>query len=93
MTKYKVLISQTAQRQLLKLDKNIQNKITAHLKELEISPFEKRPKADIKKLHVSFDPIFFRVRVGKYRVIYSIDKNNVLVTEIISREKGYKWLE
>ena len=32
-------------------------------------------------------------RVGKFRIIYVIDGRKVKVTDIITRGKGYKWLD
>lgn len=90
--KFEVLLSETAVNQLRGIDKKIQKTIKRHLKELATDPFRKRAKADIKKLKGFKEPELFRLRVGKFRIIYSIEKSKVKVTEIIRREKGYKWL-
>ena len=63
------------------------------LMNLQEDPFRSRPGANIKKLHVSIDPPLFRLRTGNYRAIYFVIDNEVKVTEIIHRSKGYKWLE
>ena len=92
MKQYKVLLSQTANRQLLSLsDEEIKN-IKKHLLNLSENPYRKRSGADIKKLEGSFDPELWRIRVGKYRAVYTITDHQVKVTEIYLRGKGYDWL-
>ena len=93
MTKYKIFLSKTALRYFNKLDSKLRDQIRSHLKELEENPFEKRPRADIKQLSGSFNPVFFRLRVGKYRVIYTISNDKIRTTEIMLRSKNYDWLE
>ena len=63
------------------------------LANLEDTPFRKRSGVDIKKLVTPDDPPLFRLRIGDYRAIYFVLKDEVRVTEIIHRSKGYKWLE
>ena len=63
------------------------------LKELENDPFQPRPKADIKKLHKMSKHQFYRLRVGSYRAVYAVENTDVKVTRIISRGKGYEWLD
>ena len=73
--------------------KKTRSVIKKHLKELENNSFEKRAKTDIKKLKGFKNPEFYRLRVGKFRIIYVIDGRKVKVTDIITRGKGYKWLD
>ncbi|MBI4895095.1 MAG: type II toxin-antitoxin system RelE/ParE family toxin [Candidatus Aenigmarchaeota archaeon] len=84
-----MLISETARRQLYELDSSISSKIKTSVKELSINPFLNRPKADIKKLKGSRNPDFYRLRVGDFRVIYTISNNDVKITEILRRDKAY----
>lgn len=92
MKQYKVLLSQTANRQLLGLGNEEIKNIKTHLLNLSENPYRKRPGADIKKLEGSFNPELWRLRVGKYRAVYTITDHQVKVTEIIHRGKGYSWL-
>lgn len=89
MKTFNLLISETARRQLYELDSSISSKIKTSVKELSINPFLNRPKADIKKLKGSRNPDFYRLRVGDFRVIYTISNNDVKITEILRRDKAY----
>jgi len=81
---YEVHFSDTAYKQLKKLDKNIQIRIIDALERIKI-----RPESYITKL--IGDP-GYRLRVGDYRVIMDIDKNKlvILVIKIGHRKKIYK---
>lgn len=47
---------------------------------------------DIKKLKSSEKRTYYRVRKGKYRAIFHIEKNNYFVISIAKREEVYdKW--
>jgi mRNA interferase RelE/StbE len=93
LTKYKVLLSQTAASQLSILDSKETRRIKDALRALQDAPFHRRSGADIKKLITTDDPPLFRLRIGNYRAIYFVVDNEVRVTEIIHRRKGYKWLD
>ena len=43
-----------------------------------------------KSVKLSGSKDLFRIRVGKYRIIYEIKRNNLLITEIGKRGKIYK---
>jgi len=68
-------------------------RVKESLLKLEENVFSKKSGVDIKKLVTPDDPPLFRLRIGNYRAIYFVQKNEVRVTEIIHRSKGYKWLE
>ncbi len=93
MTKYSVLLSESAREQLLSLSDEDIKRIKSRLKNLEDDPFRSRPTADIKKLIGSFNPSLYRLRVGDYRVVYTIVETDVKVTEIMHRSRGYAWLD
>jgi mRNA interferase RelE/StbE len=93
LTKYKVLVSKTAISQLDSLDASTKERIKAGLEPLEEEPFQRRSGADVKRLALSSDPPLYRLRIGDYRVIYTVVEDEVRITEIIHRSKGYKWLE
>ena len=86
---YKVLVSGTFQKQFNSLDKNIQKRIKAGLKELEKDPKKARPNADISPLSGT-KPQKHRLRVGEYRIIFLIDKKIVKVIEVFKRGRGYR---
>lgn len=93
MTKYDILLSRTAVSQLNALTTDMRARIKAGVQVLGENPFQRRPGADIKRLVASTTPAFFRLRVGDYRIIYTVDRCAVKVTGIFHRGKGYKWLE
>ena len=73
---YNVLISKNVKKQLDKIPLVYAKKIATAIYHLENNP---RPSG-CKKL-VSFDDIY-RIRIGTYRVIYTIE-DKILVVEII----------
>jgi len=81
---YEVIISEKAKKQLLKLEKNIQERIVSALERIRI-----RPESYVKKL--VGDP-GYRLRVGDYRVIIDIQKDKliILVIKIGHRKNIYK---
>lgn len=86
MNNYQVVLSKTAEKELYKLPTQVILKIIETLKTLEINP---RPNG-CKKLK-GFKNLW-RVRVGNYRIIYSINDVILLVDvrEIGDRKDVYK---
>ena len=72
MTKYEVLVSETARRQLEALDRDTRARIKRALRGIDLSlPAIRRlkgPKRD-----------YFRLRVGEYRVILTVRGDRILV--------------
>jgi mRNA-degrading endonuclease RelE of RelBE toxin-antitoxin system len=87
-----VFLSKTAVSQLNSLEKKLKDRVKNALKNLENSLFLSRSGADIKKLVYKSDPPLYRLRIGDYRVIFFVVDQQVKVTEIFPRKKGYKWL-
>ncbi len=83
--KYHLQIVSTAEKQFLKLQIPLQNRIKSKLFSLEIDP---RPHGN-QKLHGTD---FFRIRIGDYRIIYSIDDVNkiVKILDIGHRREVYR---
>lgn len=81
---YTILFSDFALKQLNKLSKEIQKRITSTLKRCRI-----RPYPHVKKLVGSK---YYRLRVGDFRVIMDIIDNKLIihVIEIGHRKKIYK---
>jgi mRNA interferase RelE/StbE len=80
---YSVEFSETADKQLSKLSRDIQIRIISSLERIRI-----RPQAHVLKL---VGNPYFRLRVGDYRVILDIreDKLIVFVIEVGHRKKIY----
>ena len=73
--KYAVLIERYAQKQIMKLDKQIIPAIKSAIASLADNP---RPYG-YKKLK---GEEAFRIRVGDYRIIYEIDDGKIIVTVV-----------
>ncbi len=93
MTTFDVLVSETAVKQLSRLDDKTQVRMKQRLLALKENPFTPRPGADIKKLKGFENPALYRLRVGEFRVIYAIQGRQIKVTEVMRRGKGYAWLD
>lgn len=74
MSMYEIIFSEAAEKQLSKLEKEVQRRILAALEKIRI-----RPESFVKKL--VGDPAY-RLRVGDYRVIMDIDKGKLLILVI-----------
>lgn len=86
MTKYEVLVSQTARKQLEALDKGTRARIKRALRNIDPSRSTVRrlkgPKRD-----------YFRLRVGEYRVILTVEGKRILVAKILHRRIAYHWVD
>jgi len=85
LSNYSVEISTSAQRQFKKFSKSLQDRVLPRLFELEAHP---RPFGT-KKLA---DSDFYRIRIGDYRIIYSIDdvKRSVRILDMAHRRDAYR---
>jgi mRNA interferase RelE/StbE len=86
--KFKILIHREAVKVLKGLDKKSKRRIKDNLNVLEEDPYHKRSSADIRRL-TGTNPVLYRMRVGDYRVIYAIEGDIVLITDIFHRSKAY----
>ena len=80
---YKIIWDEPALEQIEKLEIVISNRIVKKIKELENEPFTK----DIKRLKGSDD---FRLRVGDYRIIFSINVNLITILKVGHRKNIYE---
>ena len=65
----------------------------SHLLELEVDPFRPRPRADIRNCGKHHGLAFYRLRVGEFRAVYLVEGEDVKVTEIFRRGRGYRWAD
>jgi mRNA interferase RelE/StbE len=82
MKKYTVIIKPLAEKDLRNLPKNDSVNILKKIISLENS-FQ----GDIKKL-TNFTPEY-RLRVGNYRILFELEKNNIIVYRILHRKESY----
>ena len=92
MTTYKVLLSTTAAKEFKSLQKMEQNRIREKLNDLAKDPYNNSQRLDIKKL-TETSRIYYRLRVGDYRVIYFLDDDGIKVVRIATRSDAYSWLD
>jgi len=86
---FRITLSETAVRQLRKLPKDIRTRVVRALRVLEEDPFHRRPKADIRMIEGT-DPRKYRLRVGEYRAIYAVVREEVKIIEVFIRGRGYR---
>lgn len=86
---FRVSLSETAVRQLRRLPKDAQGRMTKALRVLEEDPFRPRPKADIRPIEGT-EPRKYRIRLGIYRAVYAVVGREVRVLEIFTRGRGYR---
>ena len=79
-----VLLRPVANRYLERLNESDNSRIKAALYDLSKEP----PEGDIKPLSGQAD--CFRVRVGKYRVLFRYEEDTIFVTNIDPRGQAYK---
>jgi mRNA interferase RelE/StbE len=83
---YEIIIKPTAEKSFARLEKAQQIKMIKAIENLVVNP---RPQG-FKKLKSLAE--LYRIRVGDYRIIYSID-NNILITTVVKighRKEIYK---
>jgi mRNA interferase RelE/StbE len=86
MTRYDIEISETAEKQLKKLQRGDQRRVVRAIVALADEP---HPRGS-RKLSGYND--VFRIRVGRYRVIYSVSGNRliVIILKIGHRKNVYR---
>jgi mRNA interferase RelE/StbE len=84
----KIIVHHSAAKYLQRLPKNIQEHIKTTLKQLEINPLE---HADVKAMAGEWTG-YYRLRIGKFRIIFWYDKKEsiVYIDHIGARGDVYK---
>ena len=80
---FKIIWDEKAYDSLNKFEPIISRRILKKIDELSENPFSK----DIKKLKGGGD---FRLRVGDYRIIFSIEKNIIQILKVGHRKNIYE---
>lgn len=83
---YSVAISQSAQKEIKSLEQTVRDRVLRALRKLAEDP---RPPGCRKLVTMRYS---WRVRVGDYRIIYSIDddKRDVEIVAVRHRSKAYE---
>ncbi|MDI9617366.1 MAG: type II toxin-antitoxin system RelE/ParE family toxin [Methanothrix sp.] len=81
---YRIVLTQRALKDLENIDKEMQSRIAAKLKEYAEDPL----KHARKLIHPSIGT--YRLRIGDYRVIFDINHENIVILRIGHRKCIYK---
>lgn len=82
MPEYDIVFARSARKELQALSRTVAERILEKVELLTLNP---RP-AGCKKLHGHSN--LWRIRVGEYRVIYSVDDNNRVVDISVIRHRN-----
>jgi len=88
--KFRVIIPKPVVRELDGLEKKVIERIYGGLRRLGYTPFPGRIKG-LKKLNV--EKPTYRLRVGYYRIIYRVQRQNVVLLTVVSRKDLEKELK
>lgn len=80
---YKLKYRRHARNYLAKLPFNIKSKIVNKLHEVQENPYD--PTLDIDKLKGAGS---YRLRVGQYRIIYTLHKDQLIIEVVKIRTRG-----
>lgn len=71
-------------------NKSIKSNVQNAIQKLKSNPHKKRSGLDIKLISKREDSTY-RIRLGKYRMVYEIDENEkkIYITMLFIREHGY----
>ena len=88
---YTVLLHPRVEKALRSMRREDADRVRRHLLALEKDPFSRRPRADIKRLRGTRGrQDLFRIRIGKFRAVYAVVEDEVLVTDLFERGAGYE---
>ncbi|WXG42021.1 MAG: type II toxin-antitoxin system RelE/ParE family toxin [Candidatus Freyarchaeum deiterrae] len=81
---YRIVFTRRALKDLESIDKEMQNRIAAKLKECSKEPLRYANKLVNPKIGT------YRFRIGDYRVIFDIDGENIVILRVGHRRNIYK---
>ena len=86
MAEYSINIVSSAAREIKKLEKHTIIKVLAQLDEMRLNPLPTNSK------RLTGKAVYYRVRLGDYRIIYDIDMDSKLVTvyKVAHRKDVYR---
>ena len=84
MAKYKIRIKKSVTKDISSFDKKINQRLLKSIQKLQNNPYKNAKKITGKE--------FYRIRVGKYRIVYEIIKTNfeIIIYKIGHRKDIYK---
>ncbi|MFC5528879.1 type II toxin-antitoxin system RelE family toxin [Cohnella yongneupensis] len=81
---YKIELSKRSLKYLNKLDQNTRRRISVHIELLSDNP--RNPELNIKK--IQGESSLYRLRVGNYRILYTIEDNQLIIVVINIAPRG-----
>ena len=81
---YRIIVTDRARKDIYDLDRIIRKKIYQKLKYLARSPIKLSRRLINSRIGQ------YRYRVGNYRIIFDIDKNNIVILRIGHRKDIYR---
>ena len=87
---YEVLVDERVEKDLEKVPKYVVEKFLRLLDEFEKNPIRPRSGFDVKPME-GYPDNTYRLRIGKYRVLYTVDNDNkkVRITTVQHRGDAY----
>ncbi|MFD3005238.1 type II toxin-antitoxin system RelE family toxin [Thermus tengchongensis] len=87
--RYTLLLTRSAQKDLEALPPEVLRRVDQALEELADNPF---PPGKVKKLKGSGHPPVYRLRVGDYRVLFTVDPEakTLTVARVKHRREAYR---
>ena len=84
MTKYKIRIKKSVKKDISSFDKKTNQRLLKSIQKLQSNPYGNAKKITGKE--------FYRIRVGKYRIVYEIVKTDfeIIIYKIGHRKDIYK---
>ncbi len=90
METFKIILSPKAQKDLDRFRVNICKKISKDIRILENNPF---PRGKMIKKIKGKHSDFYRLRMDKYRVIYMIDGQHVVILRILNKRDTERFIQ
>jgi mRNA interferase RelE/StbE len=78
----KISYSKTFEKKFAKYDRKLQEKIFSAIQNL--------PDGDVKRLSGNDIPPIYRIRISKYRVLFHMNEEEILILKVDSRGDVYK---
>jgi mRNA interferase RelE/StbE len=85
---YPVLVSRTFEKQFHEINKDTQNRIRIAIEGLSLDPFTPQSGMDIKPLAAT-SPKKYRLRIGEFRIVYTVEDKSVRIIELFIRGREY----
>lgn len=87
-----VLDERLAVARLRVAEPSVRRRIKAALQKLAEDPSGIRGRLDVKRLDVDAGEPMYRMRIGEWRIAFTVDRTTLVVLRIFHRSEGYGWI-